>query len=74
MTPSDILDKGYYDTAKHIDFDVVINSALYNSAVSMLSNVTKTGYAEMQESNIEDTEFDYKYLPTYHMLKNIVLK
>ena len=47
------------------------NAAIYNSAVSIRSNVTKTGYAEMQESIIEDTKFDDKDLPTYHMLKNL---
>ena len=40
MTPSDLVEKGDDETAKHIDFDVVTNAAIYNSAVSMLINIT----------------------------------
>ena len=30
MTPPDLVDKGDDETAKHIDFDVMTKSALYN--------------------------------------------
>ena len=68
MTLSDIVDEGDDETSKHIYFDVVKNAEMYNSAVTMLSNVKKTGYAEMQESIIEDNKSDDKDFPTYHTL------
>ena len=38
-TPPDLVDKGDDETSKHVDFDVVINTEMYNSGVSMLGNV-----------------------------------
>ena len=68
MTPPDLVDDGDDETSKQIDFYVVKNSAMYNSEVSMISNVTKTGYAEILESILKDAKFDDKDLRTYHML------
>ena len=45
MKQLDIVDEGDDETDKHIYFNVVTNSEMYNSEVSMLSSVTKTGYA-----------------------------
>ena len=47
MTPPNLVDEGDDETTEHIDFDVVTNDAMYNSAFSMLRNVTKTGYEEI---------------------------
>ena len=43
MNPPDLVDKGYDETDKQIDFDVLTNVTMYNSEASMLSNVTKNG-------------------------------
>ena len=68
MTPPDIVDEVNNETSKHIDFDVVTNSAMYKSVLSVLVDVIETGYAEIQESILENNKLDDMYLPTYHIL------
>eukprot|EP00978_Attheya_sp_CCMP212_P046944 scaffold421139_cov28-Attheya_sp.AAC.1 len=53
---------------RHIDFDSVSTAVLYNTAVAMLSTATKTGYALIRRRFIEDSKFDGKDLPLFHML------
>eukprot|EP00978_Attheya_sp_CCMP212_P033373 scaffold134379_cov33-Attheya_sp.AAC.2 len=67
MTPH-VVDVGDEFVERHIDFDSMLTAVLYNTAVGMLSTTTKTGYALIRRRFIEDSKFDGKDLPSFHML------
>jgi hypothetical protein len=69
LTPPDLVDEeSVEESVGGLDFECVTKASMYQSAVSMLSNSTKTGYADMRANFLKEGNMDEDDLPSYYLL------